>query len=184
MRAHVLKAALQAIEDVGFERLRVKDIADRAGMSTGHVLYYFGSRDRLLVSTLLLSEADLDERRGAELDGLPPEAALARLVELYLPTSAQDVRWRLWAQVIAKPPSDAGTLARLDGFFRSWAAELAGIARRLSPGLDADDFAVRHCRLMDGLASDVLLGTGDAARARATALAAMRRELATAGRSS
>ncbi|NRQ40230.1 TetR/AcrR family transcriptional regulator [Nonomuraea sp. NN258] len=181
MRAHVLKAALLAIEEVGFDRLRVKDIADRAGMSTGHVLYYFGSRDRILVSTLLMSEADLDERRRAELAGLDAAAALDRLVELYLPKGRHDVRWRLWAQVIARPPDDEETLLRLDGYFRAWAAELAGVAHRLR-GLDqalADDFGARHCRLMDGLSSDVLLGIPgrDAAWAKETALAAMRREL-------
>ncbi len=177
MRAHVLQAALQAIEEVGFDRLRVKDVADRADMSTGHVLYYFGNRDRIIVATLLMSEADLDERRRAELAGLTPPDALVRLVELYLPRSAQDVRWRLWAQVIARPPGDAETLARLDGFFHSWSGELAGIVRQLSPALDAEDFAARHCRMMDGLSSDVLLGVRDAGWARETALAAMRREL-------
>ncbi|OPG09260.1 hypothetical protein B1L11_26515 [Microbispora sp. GKU 823] len=182
MRAHVLKAALLAIEEVGFTQLRVKDIADRAGMSTSHVLYYFGSRDRILVSTLLMSEADLDERRGAELARLDARAALDRLVELYLPQGPQDVRWRLWAQVIARPPDDEETLLRLDGFFRSWAAELAAIVRRLSDlGAEAaEDFAVRHCRLMDGLSGDVLLGIPghDALWAKETVLASMRRELA------
>ncbi|WP_169808599.1 TetR/AcrR family transcriptional regulator [Microtetraspora niveoalba] len=181
MRAHVLKAALLAIEEVGFTRLRIRDIADRAGMSTGHVLYYFGSRDRILVSTLLMSEADLDERRRVELAGLDDHAALERLVELYLPKSAQDVRWRLWAQVVARPPDDEETLLRLDGFFRSWAAALATVVRRLA-GLGAEaaeDFAVRHCRLMDGLSNDVLLGMPghDATWAKEAVLASMRREL-------
>ncbi|MBB5135489.1 AcrR family transcriptional regulator [Thermocatellispora tengchongensis] len=181
MRAHVLKAALLAIEEVGFARLRIRDIADRAGMSTGHVLYYFGSRDRILVSTLLMSEADLDERRRAELAHLDAHAALDRLVELYLPKGPHDVRWRLWAQVIARPPEDEETLLRLDGFFRSWAAELAAIVRRLSDlGAEAaEDFAVRHCRLMDGLSNEVLLGIPghDAAWAKKAVLASMRREL-------
>lgn len=181
MRAHVLKAALLAIEEVGFDRLRIKDIAERAGMSTGHVLYYFGSRDRILVSTLLMSETDLDERRREELAGLEPGHALDRLVELYLPKGPQDVRWRLWAQVVARPPEDEETLLRLDGYFRSWAAELAAVVRCLAglAAAEAEDFAARHCRLMDGLSSDVLLGIPgrDAAWAKAAALAAMRREL-------
>ncbi|MEV4189102.1 TetR family transcriptional regulator, partial [Streptosporangium canum] len=67
VRAHVLRAALLAIDEVGPERLRVRDIAERAGMSSGHVMYYFGKRDRILVSTLLLSEDELAERRTAEL---------------------------------------------------------------------------------------------------------------------
>ncbi|MEV0586111.1 TetR/AcrR family transcriptional regulator [Nonomuraea sp. NPDC050310] len=175
MRAHVLKAALQAIEELGFDRLRVQDIADRAGMSTGHVLYYFGSRDRILISTLLLSEADLDERRRTGLAGLAPRAALAEFVALYLPRGADDVRWRLWAQAIARPPEDDETLLKLDGFFRAWAGELAGILRACAPVADPDELAARACRLMDGLASEVLLRIPghDAAWARATALAAI-----------
>ncbi|MFD8527527.1 TetR/AcrR family transcriptional regulator [Streptosporangium canum] len=165
VRAHVLRAALLAIDEVGPERLRVRDIAERAGMSSGHVMYYFGKRDRILVSTLLLSEDELAERRTAELAAVAdPREAVGRLVELYLPGGPRDVRWRLWAQVIARPPQDEETLLRIAGFTGTWVGELAAIVvRGVGEGLfrpvdDAEEYATRMCRIMDSLASDVLLG--------------------------
>ncbi|MFD8557182.1 TetR/AcrR family transcriptional regulator [Streptosporangium canum] len=165
VRAHVLRAALLAIDEVGPERLRVRDIAERAGMSSGHVMYYFGKRDRILVSTLLLSEDELAERRTAELATVAdPREAVGRLVELYLPGGPRDVRWRLWAQVIARPPQDEETLLRIAGFTGTWVGELAAIVvRGVGEGLfrpvdDAQEHATRMCRIMDSLASDVLLG--------------------------
>lgn len=131
VRAHVLRAALLAIDEVGPDRLRVRDIAERAGMSSGHVMYYFGKRDRILVSTLLLSEDELAERRTAELATVTdPREAVGRLVEMYLPAGAGDVRWRLWAQIVARPPQDEETLARIAGFTGTWARELARIVIR------------------------------------------------------
>ncbi|GGS69434.1 transcriptional regulator [Planobispora rosea] len=186
MRAHVLRAALLAIDEVGPERVRVRDIAERAGMSSGHVMYYFGKRDRILVSTLLLSEDELAERRTAELASVAgPREAVGRFVELYLPVSATDVRWRLWAQVIARPPTDAQTLTRIAGFTGTWVRELAGIVTRgigegvFRPIGDAEDHATRMCRIMDSLANDVLLGLPgcDAAWARDQAVRAILREL-------
>lgn len=98
-----------------------------------------------------------------------------------LPEGPQDVRGLAWAQVIARPPEEE-TLLRLDGFFRAWAAEPAAIVRGLS-GLgaeEAEEFAARHRRLVDGLSSEVLVGIPrhDTGWAKATALASMRRELA------
>ncbi|GAA2877964.1 TetR/AcrR family transcriptional regulator [Streptosporangium fragile] len=186
VRAHVLRAALLAIDEVGPDRLRVRDIAERAGMSSGHVMYYFGKRDRILVSTLLLSEDELAERLTAELAGAAgPAEAVARLVELYLPGGPRDVRWRLWAQVIARPPRDEETLARIAGFTESWARELAAIVvRGIAEGVfrpvdDPVGFATRMCRIMDSLASDVLLGLPGRGPgwARDQAMGAIRREL-------
>jgi AcrR family transcriptional regulator len=160
----VLKAAMEVAAERGPDRLRVQDIADRAGMSPGHVMYYFGKRERILVDTLLLSESDLAavrDRRLAAATG--PQDALDKLIRLYLPTGKGDVRWRLWAQFVARPPQDAETLAAVRGMVDSWSEALAGIVR---DGADAgvfrcddpDGLARRTCRLMDGYALEVLLG--------------------------
>ena len=184
-RAKVLKAAMEVMAEVGPDRVRVQDIAARAGMSAGHVMYYFGNRDRILVDTLLQSEADLvaaRDRRVASAES--PREALDRLVRLYLPSGAHDVRWKLWAQLVARPPQDADTLRAYAAVIDSWAEALACVVREgAAAGAfvcdDADELAYRTCRLMDGYALEVLLGAPGRTRAWAVAavVAALAREL-------
>lgn len=170
-RAKVLAAAMAVVADVGPDRVRVQDVAERAGMSAGHVMYYFRSRDRILVDTLLLSEADLAARRDRRLAGAATTAeALDRLVRLYLPAGPDDVRWKLWAQLVARPPRDAQTLAAVGDVVDSWAAALAGVlaggaARGDIACADPQALAYRTCRLMDGYSLEVLTGTPGRTRA-------------------
>ena len=46
-RARIRDAAIELFGRDGFERARVRDIAQRAGVSTGLVLHHFGSKDGL-----------------------------------------------------------------------------------------------------------------------------------------
>ena len=184
-RAKVLKAALAAIADVGPDRVRVQDVADRAGISTGHVMYYFGSRDRILIDTLLLSEADLTEelaRRIRRASG--PREAVEKLVRIYLPAGPKDVRWKLWAQLIARPPTDPETVGHFAAVIETWARSLADVlAAGVDEGVltcdDPADLAYRTCRLMDGYSLEVLLGGPGRTRAWAvrSILAALGREV-------
>ncbi|GAB3694145.1 TetR/AcrR family transcriptional regulator [Actinocorallia lasiicapitis] len=186
MRAHVLRAALLAIEEVGAAKVRVRDVADRAGMSTGHVLYYFGRRDRVIIETLFMSEQELITRCRAELAGITePWAAIDRYVRIYLPDAEDDIRWRLWTQVMAAPPTDAESLARLKDGLEFWHATLADL---IASGTDQGAFrplddpafvAARACRMMDGLGNDLMLGIPghDPEWAVAQAVAGLRRDL-------
>ncbi len=164
VRAQVLGAALAAFEELGPDRVRVQDIAERAGMSSGHVMYYFGDRDSILVGTLLLSEENLAERRERAVGRAGSAAEVVdRVTRLYLPASSTDVRWALWAQVIARPPADPGSREQLRDAVDAWAdclaeAIAAGSAEGTLADVDSSATAYRYCRLMDGLAIEVLLG--------------------------
>ncbi|MBK9740353.1 MAG: TetR family transcriptional regulator C-terminal domain-containing protein [Actinobacteria bacterium] len=189
MRARVLKAAMVAIAEVGPDRVRVQDIADRAGMSTGHVLYYFGRRDRILIDTLLLSEVDLAAVRDRRLARTPDAwAAVDVLARLYLADGPTDVRWKLWAQLIARPPTDAQTVRAFAEVIDSWGIALENVIRRgVATGVmrtdDPAEVAYRTCRCMDGLSLEILLATRGRSRAWAVRLVndSVRRELATTG---
>ena len=52
----MLQAAAELISERGFGETRIADVAKRAGTSSGLVIYYFGTRDRLLVDALRFSE--------------------------------------------------------------------------------------------------------------------------------
>ncbi|MFZ0323850.1 MAG: TetR/AcrR family transcriptional regulator [Actinomycetes bacterium] len=163
-RERVLLAALAEIADRGPE-VRVKDIADRAGMSAGHVLYYFGSKDRILLETLRMSEDDLVTKLSHELTRLhTPWSRVKRVVERYLAVGPGDSRWNLWAQALARTPHSAEDLALLDRLERAWRPLLEqavadGVADRTFRPVDAHLVTERTTYLMDGVCMDVLMGT-------------------------
>jgi len=180
-----MEAAIDAVAELGGDRVRMVDIAARAGMSTGHILYFFGRKDALLLEALRWSEQDLVERLRVALSSLrSPRRKLARFAECYLPTGTSDPRWILWTQVFANPPEDEPGRQMLDSFDRAWEAELSeivrdGVARGTFVPVDVDQFVVRSRLLMDGLSVDVLMGSLRLTRERAIpfALQAMDRDL-------
>lgn len=164
-RAKVLEAAMYLIAERGLDGVSMRDIAERAGMSPGHILYYFASKDALLFDVLRWSEADLAVRRRASIEkARSREAAVRRFCEWYLPEDAKDPRWHLWLQVHARPPEDDTSRAALLELIESWIADLASLVGSI-------EFAERACALMDGLALDVLLGLPGRTRARALRIA-------------
>ncbi len=48
----ILEAAARVITDRGLAETRISDIAERCGVSPGLILYYFASKDRLLIEAL------------------------------------------------------------------------------------------------------------------------------------
>ena len=55
-RRAMLEVAAEVIGERGFGDTRIADVAKRAGTSTGLVIYYFGTRDRLLVDAMRYAE--------------------------------------------------------------------------------------------------------------------------------
>ena len=51
-RNQMLRAAAELICERGFGETRIADVAKRAEASSALVIYYFGTRDRLLVDAL------------------------------------------------------------------------------------------------------------------------------------
>ena len=81
-REKILKAAMDAISERGMFALRMQDVGERVGMSPGHILYYYRSKQRLLLETLRWSEDRLAEPRARGTrglgDGQGPPGALHR----------------------------------------------------------------------------------------------------------
>jgi AcrR family transcriptional regulator len=187
-RRRVLLAAVDAFAERGAQGVRLKDISERVGMSPGHILYYFGRKDRVLLETLRWSESELAEQRRAELARhRSPWRAIERFVDLYLPVSASDPRWNLWAQVSAQPPGDVEGQAQIAELEQGWIADLSAWVER---GVQSEDFAaldgrevgafaLRWVLLMNGIAEQVRLEVPghDAHWARSYTLAGMESDL-------
>ena len=163
-RDRVLAAAVDAIAERGPHRVTVRDIASRAGISPSHVLYYFGKRENILMETLCWSESALSTQRAGELASAESATQkLVRFIELYLPVDARDVRWNLWNQVIAAPPRTPPTDQLVAEMEQVWVDDLQhvlseGIAAGEFRSVDVPELALRARLLMDGVASEVILG--------------------------
>ncbi|RSN55861.1 transcriptional regulator [Streptomyces sp. WAC 04229] len=177
-REDVLAAAMEMIAERGLEKLTMAALGREVGMSSGHLLYYFRSKDELLLRTLEWSEGRLGVERGRLLTR--PGTARARLqeyVDLYVPDGHRDPHWTLWLEVWnrsqgAADESDArDRQAAIEGaWHRDLVALLAeGVSRGEFRRVDPDRFASRLRALLDGLAIHVAIGLRGTDRAQVLA---------------
>jgi AcrR family transcriptional regulator len=127
-RERVLQASLELITEVGIDRVRLAEIARRADMSSGQVMYYFTSKGHILLETLAWRERAETAQRRQELPGASAGwPRLKRFVELYLPSGLTDPVWILWMEAWARAPHSHEVSGFLDGLMRPWRDDLAEI---------------------------------------------------------
>ncbi|MER7762281.1 TetR/AcrR family transcriptional regulator [Streptomyces sp. NPDC097619] len=188
-RGRAMRAAISVISEKGTAALRMSDIAARAGMSTGHILYHFGKKDRLLLEVLAWSQADLWDRYQEAADRAEsPAEKLDLFVRAYLPTHPGDERYALWTKVLAQGHDESGR-AVVTELLDGWDERLEAIVREGRERgefaeVDVSEFTVRAVAMLSGLSEDVMFGRARwrHASAHAFALAALERELRPAGR--
>jgi AcrR family transcriptional regulator len=158
-RDRVLQASLELITEVGIDRVRLAEIARRAGMSSGQVMYYFTTKEHILLETLAWSEHEETRHRRAVLPEIAgPWHQLERFTDLYLPSGPADPAWILWTEAWARAPHDAEMSGFLDELMRPWYEDLAEIVQRgvqeeiFGLRLPSGDFTICFCALLDGLA--------------------------------
>ena len=90
-RDRILKAALDLITEAGIDQVRLAGIAQRARMSTGQVMYYFISKEHILLETLGWQEhQDTEARRAALAKITGAWRQLDRFIGHYLPDGPTD----------------------------------------------------------------------------------------------
>lgn len=165
-RARVVEAAITAIAERGPDQVTVRDVARLAGMSPGHVTYYFPSRDRILIESLRWSEAEIADIRAVALSrARTPWPRIVKYIDLYLPRGHRDLRWNLWNQVQAKPPTDQPSLDMLGAALRAWENDLAQLIQH---GIEQGSFAAtadpQHLAqvlrlLLDGIGMEITINS-------------------------
>ncbi|MEU5184168.1 TetR/AcrR family transcriptional regulator [Streptomyces longwoodensis] len=177
-REDVLAAAMAMIAEHGLEQLTMAALGREVGMSSGHLLYYFGSKDELLLRTLEWSEGRLGAER-ARLLARPGTARdrLAAYVDLYVPDGHRDPHWTLWLEVWNRSQNAAAESAARErqaaiegAWHRDLVALLAeGVSRGEFRAVDPDPFAARLRALLDGFSIHVAIGLRGTDRAHVLA---------------
>jgi AcrR family transcriptional regulator len=165
-RNDMLRAAAELICERGFGETRIADVAKRAKASSALVIYYFGTRQRLLVDALRYSEGnfyDAAEKMLAEVTSARERLSL--LVRwTCVPENAGDVpgAWGLWFDLWAQAfrhPEVKQDRADLDARWRTLIVDVvkAGQASGEIGRVDARAFALTFSALLDGLSIQVAL---------------------------
>ena len=162
-RVQMLRAAAELVCERGFSETRISDVAKRAGVSSALVIYYFGTRDRLLVDALRYSEEsgyEAAERMLAEIPSLHERLSLL-IKWTCVPEAENEIpgAWGLWfdlwAQAFRHDEVKAGRV-ELDARWRRMIADAVESAD-LDSEVDAKMFALEFSALLDGLSIQVAL---------------------------
>jgi AcrR family transcriptional regulator len=95
-RGQLNAAARRAIAARGIEAVRIKDVADEAGMSPQSVLYYYPDIDQLIEEAIQHVVERFAERRRETAEGIDdPRAALVGMIRAGLPSGPDDEDLRI-----------------------------------------------------------------------------------------
>jgi AcrR family transcriptional regulator len=162
-RIEMLRAAAELICERGFGDTRIADVAKRAGVSSALVIYYFGTRDRLLVDALRYSEESFYEAAEQMLAEVPAlHERLSLLIKWTCVPEGDDeipgawgLWFDLWAQAFRHDEIKAGRV-ELDARWRKMIVDAIKSAE-LDTKVNARMFALEFAALLDGLSIQVAL---------------------------
>ena len=173
----ILEAAARVITDRGLADTRISDIAERCGVSPGLILYYFESKDRLLVEALTFANDQFYLRLSRELRRMrSARQQLERLIELSVPGLLPEFErldeWALWIEIWVLALRDPSMAKEREVLDRRWRQSIADVIRHgrstgeFAEGEDADELGLQLGALIDGLAVQVLMNDSTLSPAR------------------
>ncbi len=176
-RQQILEAAVDVIVERGVCKARIADVAERGGTSAPLVLYYFGSKDRLLNEALAYAEDRFYLAIFAEMTNL--ETASERLVRLIELTCGHESTvdllredFALWTELWSRALRDKAAARKRAALDRRWRQTIADIVREGQragefAAIDVDKFALLLASLLDGILLQLMLKEPEAAYAQA-----------------
>lgn len=164
----ILDAAARVITDRGLADTRISDIAERCGVSPGLILYYFESKDRLLVEALTSANDQFYLRLSREMRRVDSaREQLERLIELSVPGLLPEYErldeWALWIEIWVRALRDPKLAQEREVLDRRWRQSIADIIRlgrsngEFPEGEEADQLGLELGAMIDGLAVQTLM---------------------------
>jgi AcrR family transcriptional regulator len=153
----ILTATMETIEDNKISGTRLREIAKRAGISQGHMHYYYPSKDELLLHLLdYLEEVFIEERKGVMADqSISPEEKLHVFLEqeIYLIHHGQEMKVFLdyWVQGTA----NAVIRAKIGKMYARWRADIRTV---IDSGVQAGVFKPQNAAIVPAILSSMMDG--------------------------
>ncbi len=162
-RAQILDATQEVALERGLADLRVGDVAQHLGISSGLVHYHFSSKDELLVEMLgNMATSDIARLQETVAASGDPVDRLDGALREYLPASGRDESWALWIDWWDEALRSEALATISSQFDTAWAGILeelieSGVADGVFDSKDPHGAAWRLSALLDGLAIQVVL---------------------------
>ena len=159
-RLQILRAAADVICERGFDDTRVAQVAKRAGVSGGTIIYHFRTLDQLLVEALRhTEELFYASAEGIVAEGTSTQDRLRRLVEwMFSPDHNNRQLRSLWIDTWSQATRHTEVATARAAQDERWRAMIAGIVGELPIARhDIDRFAVGFAAILDGLMIQVAL---------------------------
>jgi AcrR family transcriptional regulator len=165
-RDQMLAAAAELIAERGFGDTRIADVAARVETSPALVVYYFGTKDKLLTEALRYSEKSFytaaDEMLASTSSMVKRLETLVEWTCLPNGTDNSPGTWGLWFDLWAQAfrhPEVKKDRVDLD---QRWRAMIARVVREgMDAGeietVDAEEFSIAFAALLDGLSIQTAL---------------------------
>lgn len=161
----MLQEAWDLLVEKGLADLSLSELGRRLDTSAGHLSYYFGSKNGLLLDLLRWSEDELIAQLSVVLESDDPaEERLRGLCELFFPRAPGDPRWLLWVELwprVLREPTLRDAREELDAV---WRDALAMLLQEMTDEDDVAPLAQRMLALLDGLSVALLVGEAGISR--------------------
>ena len=171
-RPQILAAAAEVIAERGLAKTRIADVAERAETSSPAVLYWFGTKNKLLTAALHEDERLFDELVAERLESLEsPSAKLRELFEI----CAEDANWTLWLELWTRSLHDEPMREaerQVEGRWRALLTEVIDDGRSAGEFTtdSAENAALAIGAMIDGLAVQVTIEDPAVTRERMLAI--------------
>jgi AcrR family transcriptional regulator len=168
-REEVLAATCAVIGEVGFRHVRIADVAERIGTSTGIIHYYFRTKDELLEEAFRFVIESARARSLEALDGVTdPEERLMTVIRVNLPTASDHQDWPIWIHLWAEALRDPALRRVSVTAYDRWVRLIEDIVKEGQEQgaflhLDAREFATQLLAMIDGLVIQALISSRPAA---------------------
>ncbi|WP_109510488.1 TetR/AcrR family transcriptional regulator [Nocardioides speluncae] len=157
-RERVLQEAWDLMAEKGLADLSLSELGRRLETSAGHLSYYFGSKNGLLLELLRWSEDDLIAQLNVVLDSDDPALERLRgLCELFFPRAVGDPRWLLWVELWPRVMHEPALQEAHFALDEAWREAMVRLLEELVGG-DVEQLSRRMLALMDGLSVALLTG--------------------------
>ena len=152
-----MQEAWTLLAERGLADLSLSELGRRLDTSAGHLSYYFGSKNGLLLELLRWSEGELIEQLQLVLEsGGSAEERLHSLCKLNFPRAPGDPRWLLWVELWPRVMHEPALREAQLEYDAAWRSAIARIIGELTD--DVETLAQRVLALIDGLSVSLLTG--------------------------